>query len=197
VPSLATSVAVPHFDAATGPARAVPPEQHTPAQAASWALTEELVSEVKEADTIVLGLPLYNFGAPSSVKAWVDHLIAPGLSVDPQTHAPLLGGRDFVVLASRGGGYGAGTPREGWDHAEPWGAPAERRAASPQAAMGASLPLSRGWSPDGTARRNRHRLRMRHRQHIADRVPQALPREPDRRPLYLADRRSRAPAASH
>jgi FMN-dependent NADH-azoreductase len=111
---------VPHFDAATGPARLVPPEQHTPAQAASWALTEELVSEVREADTIVLGLPLYNFGAPSSVKAWVDHLIAPGLSVDPQTHAPLLGGRDFVVLASRGGGYGAGTPREGWDHAEPW-----------------------------------------------------------------------------
>jgi FMN-dependent NADH-azoreductase len=111
---------VPHFDAATGPARLVPPEQHTPAQAASWALTEELVSEIKEADTIVLGLPLYNFGAPSSVKAWVDHLIAPGLSVDPETHAPLLGGRDFIVLASRGGGYGAGTPREGWDHAEPW-----------------------------------------------------------------------------
>jgi len=79
-----------------------------------------LVSEIKEADTIVLGLPLYNFGAPSSVKAWVDHLIAPGLSIDPQTHAGLLGGRDFVVLASRGGGYGAGTPREGWDHAEAW-----------------------------------------------------------------------------
>jgi len=34
--------------------------------------------------------------------------------------AGLLGGRDFVVLASRGGGYGAGTPREGWNHAEAW-----------------------------------------------------------------------------
>lgn len=111
---------VPHFDAATFPARVVPPEQRSTAQAASWALTEELVNEVKEADTILLGLPLYNFGAPSSVKAWVDHLIAPGLSVDPETHAPLLGGRDFVVLASRGGGYAEGTPREGWDHAEPW-----------------------------------------------------------------------------
>jgi FMN-dependent NADH-azoreductase len=111
---------VPHFDAATGPARLVPPEQHTPAQAASWALTEELVNEIKEADTILLGLPLYNFGAPSSVKAWVDHLIAPGLSIDPQTHAPLLGGREFIVLASRGGGYAEGTPRQGWDHAEPW-----------------------------------------------------------------------------
>src|SRR5260370_591200 len=98
----------------------LPRDQPTAAQAESWALTELLVGEVKEADTIVLGLPLYNFGAPSSVKAWVDRLIAPGLSIDPETHAGLLGGRDFVVLASRGGGYGAGTPREGWDHAEAW-----------------------------------------------------------------------------
>jgi len=111
---------VPHFDAATGLARMVPPALRTPAQAASWALTEELIGEIREADTILLGLPLYNFGAPSSVKAWVDHLIAPGLSVDAETHAPLLGGREFVVLASRGGGYAEGTPRHGWDHAEPW-----------------------------------------------------------------------------
>ena len=111
---------VPHFDAATGLARMVPPGQRTPAQAASWALTEELIGEITEADTILLGLPLYNFGAPSSVKAWVDHLIASGLSMDAETHAPLLGGREFVVLASRGGGYAEGTPRHGWDHAEPW-----------------------------------------------------------------------------
>ncbi len=111
---------VPHFDTSTGLARIVPPELRTPAQAASWARTEELIGEIKEADTILLGLPLYNFGAPSSVKAWVDHLIAPGLSIDPETKAPLLGGREFVVLASRGGGYAEGTPRYGWDHAEPW-----------------------------------------------------------------------------
>src|SRR3984893_13485059 len=111
---------VPHLDAAAGLARLVPAEQHTPAQAASWALTEELVNEIKAADTILLGLPLYNFGAPSSVKAWVDHLIASGLSIDPETKAPLLGGREFGVLASRGGGYAEGTPRHGWDHAEPW-----------------------------------------------------------------------------
>jgi FMN-dependent NADH-azoreductase len=111
---------LPHLDAAGGLAAMLPPGQHTAAQAGSWALTELLINEVKEADTIVLGLPLYNFGAPSSVKAWADYLIAPGLSIDPETHAGLLGGRDFVVLASRGGGYGAGTPREGWDHAEAW-----------------------------------------------------------------------------
>jgi len=111
---------LPHLDAAGGLAAMLPPGQHTAAQAESWALNELLVSEVKDADTIVLGLPLYNYGAPSSVKAWVDYLIAPGLSIDPETHAGLLGGRDFVVLASRGGGYGEGTPREGWDHAGQW-----------------------------------------------------------------------------
>jgi FMN-dependent NADH-azoreductase len=111
---------LPHVDAQTVHARMVPPEQHTPAQAASWRLSEELVEEIRDADTILLGLPLYNFGPPSSVKAWVDHLIAHGLSIDPATGEGLLGGRDLIVLAARGGGYGPGTPREGWDHAEPW-----------------------------------------------------------------------------
>jgi FMN-dependent NADH-azoreductase len=111
---------LPHLDAAAGLARRVPPDQHTPEQAAAWQLSVELVDEIKRADTILLGLPVYNYGAPSSVKAWADHLIAPGLSIDPETHAGLLGGRDLLVLAARGGGYGAGTPREGWDHAEQW-----------------------------------------------------------------------------
>jgi FMN-dependent NADH-azoreductase len=111
---------VPHLDAAGGLARMVPAQHHTPQQAASWALTQELVHEIKQADTILLGLPLYNFGVPSSVKAWVDHIIASGLSIDPETHTGLLDGREFLVIASRGGGYGGGTPREGWDHAEPW-----------------------------------------------------------------------------
>jgi FMN-dependent NADH-azoreductase len=111
---------LPHVDATTAPARTLPQDEHTPAQAASWRLTEQLVGEIREADTILLGLPLYNFGPPSTVKAWVDHLIAYGLSVDPATHEGLLGGRDFLVLGARGGGYSPGTPREGWDHAEPW-----------------------------------------------------------------------------
>jgi FMN-dependent NADH-azoreductase len=67
----------------------------------------------------LLGLPLYNYGAPSTVKAWVDHLVAPGLSIGDDG-AGLLGDTDFVVLESRGGGYGPGTPRDGWDHAEAW-----------------------------------------------------------------------------
>ena len=111
---------LPHLDSESGRARMVPPDQHTPAQARSWELTKQLVEEVLAADTILLGLPLYNFGPPSSVKSWVDHLVAPGLSVDPATMTGMLGGRDLLVLAARGGGYAPGTPREGWDHAEPW-----------------------------------------------------------------------------
>jgi FMN-dependent NADH-azoreductase len=111
---------LPHLDSESGRARMVPPEEHTAAQAASWELTKQLVDEVLAADTILLGLPLYNFGPPSSVKSWVDHLAAPGLSVDPTTMTGMLGGRDLLVLGARGGGYAPGTPREGWDHAEPW-----------------------------------------------------------------------------
>jgi FMN-dependent NADH-azoreductase len=50
----------------------------------------------------------------------VDHIVAPGLSIDAETGDGLLGGTDVVVLGSRGGGYGPGTPREGWDHNETW-----------------------------------------------------------------------------
>jgi FMN-dependent NADH-azoreductase len=111
---------LPHLGPAGAQARFVPPEQHNDEQAASWAISVELTGEVAAADTILLGLPVYNYGPPSTVKSWVDHLIAPGLAMDPATGEGLLGGRELIVLEARGGGYGAGTPREGWDHAEPW-----------------------------------------------------------------------------
>src|SRR3978361_1240270 len=56
---------LPHLDADNGLARMVAPADQTPAQAVSWALTQELVDEIRAADTILLGLPVYNFGAPS------------------------------------------------------------------------------------------------------------------------------------
>jgi FMN-dependent NADH-azoreductase len=111
---------IPHMGPAGAEARFVPVDQHNEAQAASWALSTELIGEVDAADTVLLGLPLYNFGPPSTVKAWVDHLIAPGLSMDPATGEGKLGGTEMIVLQARGGGYGEGTPREGWDHAQPW-----------------------------------------------------------------------------
>jgi len=111
---------VPHLDGVTGTARLLPVDQHTPAQHESFALSVVLVDEIKNADTVLLGLPLYNFGPPSAVKAWVDHIVAPGLSIDAETGEGLLGATDFVVLTSRGGGYAPGTPRERWDHNATW-----------------------------------------------------------------------------
>jgi FMN-dependent NADH-azoreductase len=111
---------IPHVDAAGGLASMTPPESRTPAQAASFARSVELIGEIKRADTVLLGLPLYNFGPPSTVKSWVDHLVAPGLSFDYETREGFLGDTEFIVLAARGGGFGPGTPRHGWDHAETW-----------------------------------------------------------------------------
>ena len=111
---------LPHLDAAGGTAHMVPVEQHTPAQAESYALRVQLIDEIKAADTIVIGVPVYNFGAPSTVKSWVDHIIVPGLSLNHETYEGLLAGRDLIAIISRGGGYAPGTPREGWDHAEQW-----------------------------------------------------------------------------
>src|SRR6195256_5880371 len=95
---------LPHLDSDGGLARMVAPAEHTPVQATSWALTKQLIDEVERADTILLGLPVYNFGAPSTVKAWVDHLIAPGLSLDPATKEGLLGGGGLLLLGAPGGG---------------------------------------------------------------------------------------------
>jgi len=83
-------------------------------------ISAELVAEIKAADAVLLGLPLYNYGPPSTVKAWVDHVLVDGLSVDFSTGQGLLVGTELVAIETRGGGYGAGTPREGWDHAQGW-----------------------------------------------------------------------------
>jgi FMN-dependent NADH-azoreductase len=111
---------IPHFTADTGLARLKPAEEHNGAEAGSYALSHELVEEILAADTILLGYPTYNFGPPSTVKAWVDHLIVPGLVIPEDRSTGLLAGRELIVLQARGGGYAEGTPRHGWDHGERW-----------------------------------------------------------------------------
>ena len=81
-------------------------------------LTEIYCNEVLAADDILVGMGLYNFGIPSTVKAWFDRIVVPGLTLGPD--GGLLAGKTLTITAARGGGYGPGTPREGWDHREPW-----------------------------------------------------------------------------
>lgn len=89
-----------------------PAEQRTPEQAAAVALAVEVADELRDADAAVLALPLYNWGVSQHVKAWIDLAIAGGTPGDPY-----LEGKPAVLIVTRGGGYGPGTPKEGWDHA--------------------------------------------------------------------------------
>ena len=103
---------------AANAARTVPAEQRTPEQKQAVALVETLRDELLDADAYLFAVPLYNFGVPSNLKTWVDLLLTlPELGGSGP--APLAG-RPAVLVVSRGGGYGTGTPREGWDHATPW-----------------------------------------------------------------------------
>lgn len=109
---------IPHLDHESFTANLTPEDARTPHQHEARALAELLVGEVLAADEIVIGMPLYNFGVPSTVKAWFDRIVVRGLTLGPD--GGLLGGKTLTVTAARGGGYGPGTPREGWDHREPW-----------------------------------------------------------------------------
>jgi FMN-dependent NADH-azoreductase len=109
---------IPHTDPTSFYANFLAPEDRSPEQVAARAITDEIVGEVLAADTIVLGMGLYNFGIPSTVKAWFDRLVVPGVTLGEQ--GGLLGEKKLVLTLAAGGGYGEGTPRYGWDHREPW-----------------------------------------------------------------------------
>jgi FMN-dependent NADH-azoreductase len=66
---------------------------------------------VRAADAAVLALPLYNFGVSQHTKTWFDLTIVGGRQGER-----LLDGKPVVLVTTRGGAYGPGTPRAGWDH---------------------------------------------------------------------------------
>jgi len=109
---------VPFIDMTAVGARFTPAADRTPEQQAAVELAETFTDELVSSDAYLFAVPLYNWTNPASLQAWVDRIF---------TAAPLragegepIAGRPAVVVHSRGGGYGPGTPREGWDHAEPY-----------------------------------------------------------------------------
>lgn len=92
-----------------------PEGERTPAQNEAVALAATLVDELLEADALLLTVPLYNFGVSQHFKTWVDLVIT-----DPRMAAQPLAGKPVVLAIIRGGAYGPGTPREGWDHSTAW-----------------------------------------------------------------------------
>jgi FMN-dependent NADH-azoreductase len=89
-----------------------PEAERSPDQRAAVRLAGRLVDELVNADAILLAVPLYNFGVSQHIKTWIDLV-----NTDPRVlPGPLLPDKPMVLATVRGGAYGAGTPREGWDH---------------------------------------------------------------------------------
>jgi FMN-dependent NADH-azoreductase len=81
-----------------------------PSLMAQLALSDRLIAELKNADTLVLGTPMYNFGIPASLKQWIDAICRAGVSFKYTKQGPqgLLGvSRAFIITSSGGTGIGS------------------------------------------------------------------------------------------
>jgi len=76
-------------------------------------ISDDLIEELKNSDTIVVAMPMYNFGVPSTFKAWVDRVARAGITFQYTENGPagLLKDKTVIVVASRGGIY-AGTQKD-------------------------------------------------------------------------------------
>ena len=112
------AVPLPHVDDVWIPARLVPPAERSNHEADSLALSDVLIAELIAAETIIVGLPIYNFAVPASFKAWIDLVCRPGATFRRGTSRPegmLTGKRAIVVFVS--GGTVMGGPV---DYASDW-----------------------------------------------------------------------------
>jgi FMN-dependent NADH-azoreductase len=102
---------VPHLTAATFRAFATPAAERSAAEQAAVDASDALIAELRAADVVVLGLPMYNFGVPSTLKAYFDHVARAGVTFRYARDGAegLLTGKKAYVLATRGGAH-AGTP---------------------------------------------------------------------------------------
>jgi FMN-dependent NADH-azoreductase len=98
------------------------PSQLTGAQRNYLSTSDQLIEELKAADTVVIGAPMYNFAIPSSLKAWIDQVVRKGqtFGYGPNGARGLLGDKKVIVVTARGGAYPKGTPREQFDFQEPY-----------------------------------------------------------------------------
>jgi FMN-dependent NADH-azoreductase len=102
---------VPHLTAERFAAFLAKPEARSAEQHAVAGFSDALIEELRQADVIVLGLPMYNFGVPSTLKSYFDHVARSGVTFRYTEKGPqgLITGKKVYVFAARGGLY-AGTP---------------------------------------------------------------------------------------
>lgn len=110
---VAAAEPVPHLDAERFGAFIAQPDDRSTAQHAVVAYSDALINELKQADVIVFGLPMYNFGVPSQLKAYFDHIARAGVTFKYSDKGPvgMLTDKKVYVFAARGGIY-AGTPMD-------------------------------------------------------------------------------------
>ena len=82
-----------------------PADQRSAAQQDALALSDTLIAEVQAADTVVIGLPIYNFGVPAALKAWIDLVARAGVTFRYTENGPvgLLEGKRAIVAVASGG----------------------------------------------------------------------------------------------
>ena len=96
---------IPQIDETWVGATFTPPDERTEAQDAVLSLSDDLVAEVVAADTLVIGLAVYNFGVPASLKAWIDQIARVGVTFRYTENGPegLLTGKRAIVTFASGG----------------------------------------------------------------------------------------------
>lgn len=96
---------MPFVDEAWIGANFTPPEERTAAQSATLGYSDALVEELKAADLIVIGAPVYNFGVPAALKAWIDQITRARLTFEYTPDGPvgLLKGKTALIAAASGG----------------------------------------------------------------------------------------------
>jgi FMN-dependent NADH-azoreductase len=97
----------PVLDEAALGALFTPAHERTAEQAARVALDDALIEEIKAADVVVLGVPMYNFAAPATLKNWIDAIARAGVTFRYTESGPegLLKGKKMYVALARGGKY--------------------------------------------------------------------------------------------
>jgi FMN-dependent NADH-azoreductase len=104
---------IPHLGAQNVGAFMTKPEDRSAEQKAAADFSEALIEEIKHADVIVLGVPMYNFAMPSTLKAYLDQITRAGITFRYTETGPvgLVTGKKAYVFAARGGLY-KGTPAD-------------------------------------------------------------------------------------
>lgn len=117
-----TPTSMPHLDAETITAMAIPEGRRTGRQKSLVALSDTLIAELEAADVIVLAVPMYNFSIPSTLKAWIDQVARAGRTFRYTEAGPvgLLKGKKVFVVTARGGVYSDGGPAGALDFQEPY-----------------------------------------------------------------------------